>query len=116
MIPASVKHLVLPWGLLCLGSAISFYAIQQINLPVSASLEKLFHRRWSHSSSVTSTEKFVTEDEQGDCDCLPLWQCMIGENEDCSELEKELRLCMERKKVGYTLRSLAVSANSFVET
>ncbi len=31
-----------------------------------------------------------------ECDCAPLWTCMTEGRGDCSELEKELRMCMSR--------------------
>mmetsp|Transcript_6308 Transcript_6308/g.11246 ORF Transcript_6308/g.11246 Transcript_6308/m.11246 type:complete len:108 (-) Transcript_6308:393-716(-) len=34
-----------------------------------------------------------------DCDCSPLWTCMTSkEHSDCSDLETELKACMERSK------------------
>mmetsp|Transcript_2159 Transcript_2159/g.3209 ORF Transcript_2159/g.3209 Transcript_2159/m.3209 type:complete len:92 (+) Transcript_2159:161-436(+) len=37
------------------------------------------------------------EESQESCDCKPLWSCMTdGNGQDCSQLEADLRACMDR--------------------
>mmetsp|Transcript_10366 Transcript_10366/g.43169 ORF Transcript_10366/g.43169 Transcript_10366/m.43169 type:complete len:92 (-) Transcript_10366:826-1101(-) len=37
------------------------------------------------------------EESDESCDCKPLWTCMTdGNGQDCSQLEADLRACMDR--------------------
>eukprot|EP00297_Palpitomonas_bilix_P025273 CAMPEP_0113895912 /NCGR_PEP_ID=MMETSP0780_2-20120614/17670_1 /TAXON_ID=652834 /ORGANISM="Palpitomonas bilix" /LENGTH=88 /DNA_ID=CAMNT_0000886883 /DNA_START=163 /DNA_END=429 /DNA_ORIENTATION=+ /assembly_acc=CAM_ASM_000599 len=45
----------------------------------------------------SNVAQFYEAKEQGECDCLPLWNCMQKGGE-CTQLEAELRACMARQK------------------
>ncbi|GJQ15654.1 hypothetical protein GpartN1_g7445.t1 [Galdieria partita] len=99
MAPSLHKLLVYPSGIISLGAVVALYHLQHSKLPEeNRKIGKIFS--FSTSAPVTQTSKQVLREEEPskECDCLPLWQCMTSGQDDCSSLEQELRLCMERNK------------------
>ncbi|EME26806.1 uncharacterized protein Gasu_55960 [Galdieria sulphuraria] len=99
MAPSLSKLLVYPSGVLVLGTTVVLCGMQYSKLPrEDIRLGKILS--FSTSTPVTQTNNQVQGEEEysKECDCLPLWQCMTSGQDDCSRLEQELRLCMQRNK------------------
>lgn len=93
MAPSLGKLWVYPSGVVFLGAAVVLYGLQHDKLP----LERVQFAK-TFSKPVSKADNQVVRATPEECDCLPLWQCMTSGQDDCSQLERELRLCMERNK------------------
>ena len=51
------------------------------------------------AGAVSSAVPPAPRTADGDCDCLPLWECM-QKGGDCSRLKTSLEACLAAKKAG----------------